>query len=148
MNKPSKSNVFRTIISPIIITLFIISCKEKTIQVANEKTIYVAFDYAGVRLFKKKDLNAKKIAVIPFGQKVVLIKKDKKKQKVGEIIGNWIYIKWKGKKGWVFNTLIYLQRHQFSDLTSPSEKPDKQRRILSIFKITESQYKRWFTNKK
>jgi hypothetical protein len=75
--------------------VFILSCY-------TEKELYVNSE-TGLKLRTNPDMNSEVIIIIPFAEKVKLIKIDKTKEEtINGIKSNWYKIKYLGKNGWAF----------------------------------------------
>lgn len=78
---------------------------------------YVIAD-SGLSLRQEKTVNSNRVALIPFGEKVTVLKISHKQEVIDKEKGTWIFVQWKERKGWVFDAFIeksmsekYLLKH-------------------------------------
>lgn len=70
----------------------------------------------GLNMRDSPSLKAKKIGLIPHGEKVLLIEETGNLITISGVTGKWSKIKWKGKMGWVFGA--YLTSNKITGETS------------------------------
>ncbi|MBN1797542.1 MAG: ankyrin repeat domain-containing protein [Spirochaetales bacterium] len=65
---------------------------------------------SGLKLRERPSLHAATITIIPFLEEVAIIKQPDITIKIGEDTGNWTYISWENKKGWVFDAFLEINK--------------------------------------
>lgn len=70
----------------------------------------------GLNLRMEPKPNGKILAIIPNGEKVLVVEVKNKKVTINNISGSWVKIKWKNLNGWVFNGFLTTTENDSSSL--------------------------------
>lgn len=97
-----------TVIFSIVVSLIIISCSKN--DQGTEKKIESPDRYIsskdGLKMRENPDTSGKQIAIIPEGDKVLLLEESGNEISISNITGRWSKVKWNDKTGWVFGGFL------------------------------------------
>ena len=93
--------IFLTIVSGSIGFLLIGDCKKPLPH--NQRLICAE---SGLRIRTEPNLKSKRIGLIPYKTKILLLEEKKETVTILKTPGKWTRVDWKGKKGWVFGGFL------------------------------------------
>lgn len=118
----NRASISITIFLMLSIPLFIVNCKDssnnpkmekKAEKPAMKKDAWIV-PKVGLRYRDTPDLNGKKLGVIPYSEKVVLVEEKGNDMTISGVTGKWSRVEWNNKTGWVFGGFLSSTRPEIS----------------------------------
>lgn len=89
------------LMTPLVFILFVACSKTNETRWVNAN--------AGLRLRTEPSTESKQIELIPDGEQVIILNKNKDEVSINNVTGRWVQIKWNEKTGWAFDGFLTNQ---------------------------------------